>query len=171
MKLAACLLFILFAKSFAFAQELKFNEKGIAETTIPVTAGTSVDLYDDVLTFISKYYVLTKVLEKDSIQKTITLEIAHFDSFNRKIFPARRPLLHHQYNLTYTVLNNEVALKFQHVKFFDNEELEYYLSFSDLLNGVENPLIFKDDKAGMIESLSGVAESLDYYLKNKEIRY
>lgn len=161
----------MFAKSFAFAQELKFNEKGIAEITIPVTAGTFVDLYDDVLTFISKYYMMTNILENDVARKTITLQIVHYDSFNRKIFPARRPILHQEYNLTYSVVENTVVLKFKHIKFVDDDQLEYYLNFSDLLNGVENPLIFEDDKAGMIESLSGVAESLDYYLKNKEIRY
>jgi len=51
------------------------------------------------------------------------------------------------------------------------DEIDYYLSFSDLINEKENPLIFKDDKQGMIESLTGVAKSLEYYIKNKEIRF
>lgn len=170
MKLATYILFSLLITVPIFSQDLKFNNKGIAEITIKAPNTKSEVLYEDVLSFISKYYVMTNFLEKDSIQKKITLEIYHFDSLNRKIFPARRPLLHQQYNMTYTVVDNAVIVKFQHIRFVI-DELDYYIDFNDLINEKENPMIFKDDKQGMISSLTGVAKSLEYYIVNKEIRF
>lgn len=170
MKSAIFLLFILLTATSVFSQELKFNDNGIAEISISAPDKTSDNLYEDLKTWMWKYYFMIKIVEKDSIHKRITQEIGQFDTFNRKIFPARRPLLHQHLNITYTVLDNEIKIKFQHLR-FSVDEIDYYLSFSDLINEKENPLIFKDDKQGMIESLTGVAKSLEYYIKNKEIRF
>jgi len=154
----------------ANAQEFKFNDKWIAEYTISAPGKSADVLYDDVLSWVSQYYVATKYLDNKPEEKQFTLEIHHFDSFGRYLYPARRPLIAQHYDITYKVIDNQVKITFQHVK-FSIDEIDYYLPFSDLINDKQNPLIFKDDKKGMYKSLAGVGESLQYFIETREIRW
>lgn len=156
--------------SSVYSQSLEFNNKGEARYILTKNGKSASKLFYEVHNYYKQAYLKNyPYLEVDSISEKIKVSDIINDVLFRSKYSYRKPSVVSHYEMEITFEDSKVIFFIKHLKFTSNG-LDQYISFSNLIDEVEDPSIYPDEKKYFIDNYLGLINMFDYYIDNQIVK-